>query len=66
MVCGYTESEFHIGHISYGLVSNMHVIVLRLPFMIVKEINPVENYYVSWDCKVYARGLSGSLVLAIF
>lgn len=58
MVCGYTESEFHTGHFNYGLVSNMHVIVLSLPFMIVKEIDTVENYYVSWDCKVYVRGLS--------
>lgn len=57
------ESEFHIGHISYGFVSNMHVIVLSFPFMIVKEMNTVENYYVSWDCKVYASGLSRPLVL---
>lgn len=56
IIYGYTE--FHIGHISYGLVSNMHVIALSLPFMIVKEIIlTVENYYVSWDYKVYVKGL---------
>lgn len=48
-VCGYTKSEFHIGHISSGLVSNTHVAVLRLPFIIVKYMNMVENDFVSWD-----------------